>query len=193
MSRLFQRVNWALDPGTCFWWALLVLCLPVQWLLAALAAACIHEAGHTMAVCLCRGKVISLRIGISGAALRTACISPGKEILCSLAGPFASILCLLLIPVCPMVALCGFFQGIYNLLPVYPLDGGRVLLGILRILCRKDPDGVFLKVQTAFSLLLFLVAVYVGIRFEIGLLSIFPALVLLFRKIPCKDGKHRLQ
>ena len=193
MSRSLRRVTWALDPLACFWWALLILCLPIQWLWASAVAAALHETGHAMAVYLSGGRVRSIHIGITGASIYADCTSQGRAIFCSLAGPFASFLCLTLVRLWPLVALCGFVQGLYNLLPLYPMDGGRALLGVLRSFCRKNPDGVFLRVQMCFAILLTAFGFFAAIRLGLGLFAFFPVLPLLFGKIPCKESNLRLQ
>lgn len=54
-----------------------------------------------------------------------------KEALCALAGPVGSFSVVLLAEYFPEAALFGLVQGLYNLLPVYPLDGGRILRCLL--------------------------------------------------------------
>ena len=44
-----------LDPWTYVVLAALIVLLPVPWLLAAVAAAAVHEAAHLLAIRLCRG------------------------------------------------------------------------------------------------------------------------------------------
>ena len=51
----------------------------------------------------------------------------GAELVCVLAGPAASLLLLLLVRPFPRLALCGFVQGVYNLLPLGRLDGARAV------------------------------------------------------------------
>ena len=43
--------------------AFLILALPLDWLLAAVTAAIVHELFHLLAVVLCGGRVIGIRIG----------------------------------------------------------------------------------------------------------------------------------
>ena len=116
-----------LDAAACLLGALLLLVLPLQWLLAALTAAAFHELGHYLAVRLLGGKVLDIRIGPGGAEMQTMPMSRGRALVCSLAGPAASLLLVTLCRVFPRLAFCALVQGVYNLLPVFPLDGGRAL------------------------------------------------------------------
>ncbi|MBE6996294.1 MAG: hypothetical protein E7429_06185 [Ruminococcaceae bacterium] len=118
-------------------------CLLLAWfwrangaalLLTVLAAAAVHEAGHCAALALLGGEVHRLRLSVFGAVIETDSrrLTYGREVLALLAGPAANFL--------GAAAAAGFgteparvFLGanlvlcLFNLLPVRPLDGGRVL------------------------------------------------------------------
>ena len=52
-------------------------------------------------------------------------LSDGKELICALAGPAGGLILLIFARWIPRIAICAAVQALYNLLPVYPLDGGR--------------------------------------------------------------------
>lgn len=111
--------------------ALAVLLLPLRWLGAAILAAVVHELCHWAAVKLCGGRVQRMSAGILGAEMAVSGLSPWQELFCALAGPAGGLVLLSLSRFLPRTALCAGLQSLYNLLPIYPLDGGRAL----RCLC----------------------------------------------------------
>lgn len=129
-----------LDGSACLIGALLLLTLPFPWLISAIAAAVIHELFHIGALYLLKAPPVAIRIGFRGTVIRTPPMDPKETLLCAAAGPFGSLLLLFLIHVFPRLAICAAVQGLYNLLPVYPLDGGRILrAGIEFFKLRKRP------------------------------------------------------
>lgn len=112
-----------------FWLVLglMVLLLPVGFLLGVVLAAFIHELGHVLAVRMTGGRVLSVRLRACGARIETGPMPPGKAVFCALAGPAAGALTILAWRRFPELALAGLVQTAFNLLPVYPLDGGRAV------------------------------------------------------------------
>ena len=117
----------SISGGACLLLALMLLFLPLQWVAAALLAAAVHEAGHLAAIFLLGGHVHGVEIGMRGALIRVGEMGRGAELACALAGPLAGASMLLFAGTAPRLALCALIHTAYNLLPMYPLDGGRVL------------------------------------------------------------------
>ena len=111
--RDFVRV----DVSACLMGAFLLLTLPLNWLLSALAAAAFHELCHGAAILLLGGRIWGVRIGAGGAVMETEPLSSGKELVCALAGPAGSLLMVLMLRVFPRVAVCALVQAAFNLLP----------------------------------------------------------------------------
>ena len=121
-----------------FWLVLGLMCLlfPVRFLAGLLLAAVVHELGHLIAIRLTGGRVRTIRLHAFGARIETAPMEPGREILCALAGPMAGALTVLAWRSFPELAAAGITQTVFNLIPLYPLDGGRVA----RNICCKFRD-----------------------------------------------------
>ena len=117
-----------LAPGFAAALCLLRLLAEPRVFYAFLAAAAAHEAGHVMAIYLVGGKVTKLRLGMCDAKIETQGLGYRQEIFCALAGPGMSVLvCLALRKAYATCAAISLLLGLFNALPVYPLDGGRAL------------------------------------------------------------------
>ena len=110
---------------TVIFLALWLLVLPLRWILGAIAAAAFHEACHVAAVMLLGGKIEGFSLGRIGAKIESSGLSALRQLICTLAGPLGALTLLLFARHIPVIALCALFQSIYNLLPVWPLDGAR--------------------------------------------------------------------
>ena len=117
-----------LAPGFAAALCLLRLLAEPRVFYAFLAAAAAHEAGHVMAIYLVGGKVTKLRLGMCDAKIETRGLGYRQEIFCALAGPGMSVLvCLALRKAYATCAAISLLLGLFNAMPVYPLDGGRAL------------------------------------------------------------------
>lgn len=132
------------------WPAVLLMVLPLQWVAAMVLAAAVHEFSHIAAISLTGGKIYQVKVGIRGAVVETGEMLPWKELLCALAGPVCSACLLLLVRWLPRTAICGAVHCLYNLLPLFPLDGGRVLRSLIMILFRPDIGACIWKYTQLF-------------------------------------------
>lgn len=117
-----------LAPGFAAALCLLRLLAEPRVFYAFLAAAAAHEAGHVMAIYLVGGRVTGIRLGMCDAKIETRGLGFRQEIFCALAGPGMSVLvCLALRKAYATCAAISLLLGLFNAMPVYPLDGGRAL------------------------------------------------------------------
>ena len=182
----------------CFFLALACLVVPLDWFISAVMAACFHELCHILAVLCLKGRLYGIRIGNFGTILDAAPMEPVSELICILAGPAGSLLLWTLSQWSPKLALCGLIQGMFNLLPVYPLDGGRALFCLMELLWTRDMavrlcDGV----RHLFLIAIFVVGVVGIFACDLGMFPVFVTTIFGFRtafgKIPCNAGKLGVQ
>ena len=116
----------------CVFLALMLLMVPLRWLGAWLTAGVLHEFGHYGMLQSCGKRVYGIRADWNGIRMETEPLGRAQWA-CALAGPVSSLLVIGLYRWFPRIAICAFVQAITNLLPIYPLDGGRVLVGLLSL------------------------------------------------------------
>lgn len=164
--------------------AVLLLALPYQWVCAMLLAAAFHECSHLLAVTLLGGEILSIRIGARGAVIEIGELSPWKELLCALAGPLGSATLLLTARWFPRLAICGLAHCVYNLLPLFPLDGGRALRGLIYALISQErADSIWHYSQLFFRIGLTVLIIWLSFHF--GMLVLI--LTVLFLGNPSKE------
>lgn len=186
-----------IDPCFFLFGAVLVLTLPLRWLFCAVFSAVFHELCHLAGVVLFGGRIRKIGIGISGARIEADLPDRPRELAAILLGPAGSLLLLFLAPWMPEAAVCGFVQGIFNLLPVRPLDGGRTLRIVLDMWCPAFAEMAMEVVETGILGLLLVGAVYGALEYCLGWWPVLGVILLLLgsvpRKIPCKRSQFGVQ
>lgn len=115
----------------------------LDYLIGFLTAVAVHEMGHITIIKLCGGKVRRISVNILGVVIDYYSINDFiSELFCIAAGPAAGF------ALSYAASLLGNFYSnklflttsgislllsIYNLLPIYPLDGGRFVNAILKL------------------------------------------------------------
>lgn len=186
-----------IQPSAYLMAAVLALLMPAEWLFAAVLACAIHELAHIAAIRALNGRVDSLTIGSCGARIYAGYMGNKKEFLCAAAGPAASFLLVSLCHSFPKLAFCAAVQGIFNLLPVYPMDGGRMLRCLLKMAWPRRAERLAAIVQWLTLLVILACAFAMTIRGKTGLVPAITGLTVVFRllhsKIPCKSGGFAVQ
>lgn len=171
--------------------SLLCLLLWLDWDLGLWFALGIflHELGHLLAMVLCRVPVSGISVRLSGAVIAAHFPSYGKELVCALAGPAASLLTAVLTrQTSPQFGVVNGLLAAVNLLPLYPLDGGRILRVALHLCCGAEKTGQVMRAVTyTVCGTLMLLACWLTAARQAGIWPIFAALVLL-----CRVGKASL-
>ena len=186
-----------ISPAACVLGAFILLVLPLNWVLSALIAAVFHEFCHYLAIKICGGYVFRIRISAGGIIMEFEQLSCGKECICALAGPLGSLLLLLFIRWLPLIGLCAVVQGLFNLIPIYPMDGGRALRCCLMLLTPNQAEAILQGVEWITITALCTGSCYVAMRLQLGPAPLMAAIMLTFkilsRKRPCKERRLGVQ
>ena len=134
---VWKKIKIRVESHFLIWVALLFVMLPVRFVLSAFAAALSHEMCHIAGLKLLKYPVLDISIGGFGAKIHTVGLSGWDEVFIALAGPLGGLMMIPFAKWIPAISLFAFIQSIYNLIPVYPMDGGRVFRCILEIMGRK--------------------------------------------------------
>jgi hypothetical protein len=139
---------------------LAILIIPFRWLFAWIFAILIHELSHIALILLFRTEIHSIDFQTSGTYISAAPMTGWKMSLCASAGPASGLLLLLTVRYMPRVALCAALHSVYNLLPIFPLDGGRVLWGLAESIWNEEKAnslcciaGIICKMCLAFAVI----------------------------------------
>lgn len=162
--------------------AFMLLLLPLRWFVAALLAAVFHEFCHFAAIRFLGGERVNIRLYSIGARMPLPDMSRGRELLCALSGPAGGLVLTLLAPIFPRLAVCAFFQSVYNLLPIYPMDGGRVvgcLLSMILSPLKAAAVQRWIEIFTRSSILL--AGSYSCFYLKLGFLPLIMSLLICIR------------
>lgn len=170
--------------GFFFLCAIFALLFPLKWILAWIIAMGVHELFHYIALRLFNITVYEISPGLRGVIMKTEALPIHVEIISALAGPIGGLSLLLFSHWLPYVAICAAVQSAFNLLPLYPLDGGRVLLGVLEMVFNEHGMKIYVVIKwfiIALMSICAIAAVYLG-------LGIIPIIIVSFiiLKSSCK-------
>lgn len=158
----------------------LILFLPLRWIIAIVISSLIHELFHILAIYLLGFYINAVRIGIGGAVIETPEMSAKRELICALAGPLGGLSLLLFKKWLPVTAICAAFQSLYNLIPIYPLDGGRILQCCTRIMfSAKTAHHVAVIIEYIFLTCSALIGIYATFVVHLGIWPLIVTICLI--------------
>lgn len=161
-----------LRPGAVFFFCLLYYICPNRLFWAIFALSLLHELGHIFMMTVFRIPILHIRIGAFGTVIETPQMVWVQELLCAIAGPSVNLIVFFVLrSYCLYAAVISLMLCLYNMLPIFPLDGGRAL----RALCAGLlPFQAAIWTEAIVSALtLGLIALLcVVLRFELGFLPL---------------------
>lgn len=147
-----------------------------------LAAMTVHELAHAAVLLLLGGRIESVRLSFAQVELRTGLLSDHMELWSTAAGPGINLLCgWLFRRWMPAFAAVSLLLALFNLLPVWPLDGGRLLRTLLRMRWGAAGVNASQTLGLLFGLGLLGGAVFAARRWDAGVWPAVTAGALLVR------------
>lgn len=147
-----------------------------------LAAMTVHELAHAAVLLLLGGRIESVRLSFAQVELRTGLLSDRTELWSTVAGPGINLLCgWLFRRWMPAFAAVSLLLALFNLLPVWPLDGGRLLRTLLRMRWGAAGVDASQTLGLLFGLGLLGGAVFAARRWDAGVWPAVTAGALLVR------------
>jgi len=148
-----------------------------------LLSVAVHECGHLLVMKIWRIPIEEIAIGMDGVKIRSGVMGGGVEICCALAGPLSGlILAIFTMRLYPQIAVISTMLSIVNMLPIYPLDGGRILQAILCMYVNDNSVRRIINTVTwVVCSFLMLLSCWLAIVLQAGLWPIAVTLVLLCR------------
>lgn len=188
-----------LRVSVSFWviFAVAAIISPLQVVVSVLLAATMHECGHLILLRLLHVPVEGLRLSALGAEIfsrGTQRLSYGGELLVTLAGPAVNLLMAVIFAQISLrtqwlngylFAGTNIILGAYNLLPILPLDGGRILYLVTAFyLGPMVGDAVAAVVGTVCALSLLVLGIYLSVVSGSGMFFLLAAFSLLWGTLP---------
>lgn len=175
------RLN--VHPSVILWLSVLAY-LKLSIVGPFLLSAALHELGHALALYRLKKPPVSITVSFFGAAMESPPLSYEEELFAAAAGPAVSLLLGLLLPLWPELGVYSIALGLFNLLPMCGLDGGRILRSSLMMrLPEPKAQSVCQNVGIITGLLLFLAGAAMTVWFHLGLWPMALTGVLLYKAL----------
>ena len=173
-----RTIRIKVDGQWYFLYTLVLLLVPLPWVFGWLFAALLHETGHIAALKFFRIRIFEIKIGIFGVQIKTDSIGLLEEAVCALSGPMFGLSIFCFYDFAPYVAFSALIQSCYNLIPVYPMDGGRALR-CLMLQCFSDKVSQKVLSCTAVTIIVafVLLGIWMSVTYSLGMIPIiFPSM-----------------
>jgi len=173
-------------------WMYVFVCIYFGWLnqiFYYIVVATLHEYGHLFVAKWLGYKVDGVIYSFYGVGLKTNNVYKIKhDVIVSLAGPFVNLIMIILIInlwwIFPTTyfftydfVICNIVVMIFNLFPIYPLDGGRVVVALLsqkyKIKTILKINNIICYVLSGILIVLFVITLFYVVNFSLLFVAIF--------------------
>jgi len=191
-----RRDNCAIrfNPAFLLSAAFALVLLPLKWLFTWGFAILVHEVCHIICIKAMKQRILAITFDGAGAIIEAEPMLPLKELICALAGTIGALLLLLFSTQFPMLAICALIQSAFNLLPYYPLDGGRALYNLILILSDEMRAAQVTKCVSFIVIILLLVfSLIMQIQYRCGIVPMCLTILLFFKSNKCNYSLQTAQ
>ncbi len=155
-----------------------------------------HELAHCFVAKLFNVRIMEIEIFPLGGVVKMEnelSLDPFKEIIVAFAGPAINFIMILV----AFVSLNNIYYGnstyniflimnlsigVFNCLPIIPLDGGRIFRALLTYMCGfKEATLIAVKLGKIIAVFIFLIGIYMTIMYEIEYLYVIVLSLFLYR------------
>ena len=184
-----RQIEITIHASLFLYLACMLLFLPIPWLLGALLSEGIHELSHYLALRIMGIPVYRLSISAFGIKMKTGSMGNLQEIVASSAGPAAGIALIPLFRSVPEVAICALVHSAFNMLPIYPFDGGRVVNALLSLIFKERCSRIVGKgiELLTYLLLSFCAVLFMRYSIVVSLFSIAIFIRCMFNRLSNKQ------
>ena len=153
-------------------------------------AAALHELGHLAALKVFGYPVRAICLGSGGAVIETDAMRLRHECVCALSGPLISFIIFLFIGKFPLLGFFGLVQLFFNMIPIWPSDGGRIVKCVLLKYCPCQIAAVLMKLLECICYIgLLVIGAYITIQLSFGVVPLLIPIIYYFRqRKPCKES-----
>ena len=194
MKTSFKLFDFAGAPvELSIWFFILFLWLPVSMVIAVFASVLIHELAHAYVANRKGWQVYGIRVDLfTGSASVDTNIPEKDSIPVIAAGPISNLLlAILCIPIYMVFAetspvagqfintffIVNIFMFVFNILPIYPMDGGRLLKDFLFLKMRSN-RALARRIAGGVSLIFSVVLLWYSISIMAPIMILFSALFI---------------
>lgn len=179
----FLRKKLTLHPSLLLWFSVLFYMKP-EVLFPFILSVLVHEAGHIFCLAGMGIPIHSISISAFGAAIETDPLSYKAMLRSAAAGPITSLSSSVVFQNFPLFSQYNLILGLFNLLPLRALDGGKMLhSGLMQITEERIADTISNIISIATLVIGFLMVLLYTYRNGVSPLLFCLFLVILLKNL----------